>query len=156
MSADQSFDPTAGHRFFSADYFNRVWDLLDKDRRSEAEGEKMLSMCHASLAHWRDRDDCGARQLSVGYWQLSRVYAALGNGISARTYAEHCLSESQGEPPFYLGYAYEALCRAAKLNGDAEAAAEHLGEAREQMALVESGEDRRMLEADLDQLASDE
>ena len=73
------FEPAAAHRWFSADCFNRVWALLEKAGRTPAEDERMISLCHASLAHWRERMDCTTRNLSIGYWQLSRVYAVLGH-----------------------------------------------------------------------------
>ena len=145
-----AFDPANGHRFFSADYFNRVWDFLGKAERSADEDQQMLSMCHASLAHWRDRDDCGPQQLSIGYWQLSRVYAVLGEGAPAKSYGQLCLEASADEGPFYLGFAHEALARAEKVLGDAGASEQQLTKAREQLEKISDAEERNMLAADLD------
>ncbi len=147
-----AFDSATGHRYFSADYFNRVWDLLGKDDRSADEDQQMLSMCHASLAHWRDRDDCGAQQLSIGYWQLSRVCAVLGKGEPAKSYAELCLAASADEEPFYLGFAYEALSRAEKVRGNEAEWKQQLAKAREQLEQVSDEEERKMLAADLESL----
>ena len=155
MDTQQAFDPAAGHRYFSADYFNRVWGLLDQAERTREDDEQMISMCHASLAHWRDREGCEPRHLSVGYWQMSRVYAVVGKGTPARRYARLCLEASAGEAPFYLGYAHEALCRAAKLKGETGEAEQHLADARRQLELVEDPDERMALGADLDSLASD-
>lgn len=143
------FDLAAAHRHFSVECFNRVWELIDKPGRSPDEERLMVSMCHASLYHWRQRADCTARNLSVGYWQLSRVYALLNEADNARQYARLCLAQSQNEPPFYLGYAHEALARAEALAGNGEEARQHLSAARDLAAQVTNTDERSLLEADL-------
>ncbi len=109
----------------------------------------MVSLAHASLAHWRERADCAAQKLSIGYWQVSRVYAVLGQVENARRYGELCLTASAREPLFYLGYAHEALARTTKLAGNAASAAEHLAKARLLAAQVADAGKRAALEADL-------
>ena len=152
MNESPPFDLACAHRWFSADCFNRVWTLLEKPDRTPEEGERMISLAHASLAHWRERPDCTARNLSVGCWQVSRAYAVVGQPENARRYGQLCLEFSAGEGPFYLGYAHEALARAGKLSGDASAA-HHLAEALRLAALVTDREERTALEKDLAGLA---
>lgn len=149
MSDSPPFDIARAHRWFSADCFNRVWALLDKADRTPDDCERMISLAHASLAHWRERADCTPGNLSIGYWQTSRVYAVLGQAENARRYGELCLAASAGEPPFYLGYAHEALARAAKLAGNAASAAEHVAKARLLAVQVTDAGERAALEADL-------
>jgi hypothetical protein len=149
MSGTPPFDSTAAHRWFAAEYFNRTWDLLDKPDRTPEEDERMVSFCHASIAHWQDGADCQPRNLSIGYWQLSRVLATLGQGQNAGHYGRLCLAASTAEPPFYLGYAYEALARAAAVSGDHAAAREHLDKASRLAAQVAKEEDQKALEEDL-------
>ena len=143
------FDLASAHRHFSAACFNGVWELIDKPNRSPDEDRLMVSMCHASLYHWQQRADCTSRSLSIGYWQLSRVYALLGEADNASQYGQLCLSHSQREPPFYLGYAYEALARAEKLAGNRAEAERHLDTARDLALQVTDKDEREMLEADL-------
>ena len=142
------------HRHFSSHFFNAVWDLLEKPERTPEEAEKMISLSHASLAHWRERTDCRPRNLSVGYWQLSRVYAVAGQPENAWRYGRLCLDISGGEPPFYNGYAQEALARAALLMGDQPAFETHLADARRLAAAVTDEGERALLENDLRQLAA--
>ena len=54
------------------------------------------------------------RTAPLAYWQVSRIYALLGQADNARRYGELCLEVSQepGVQPFYLAYAHEALARA--------------------------------------------
>lgn len=154
MSESPPFDLARAHRWFSADCFNRVWTLLDKPDRTADDCERMISLAHASLAHWRERADCTAQNLSVGCWQISRVYAVLGQVENARHYGRLCLEASANEPPFYLGYAHEALARAERLAGNSVAARHHLAEAERLAALVADAQERAALTSDLAGLAS--
>lgn len=153
MSDTPPFDLARAHRWFSADSFNRVWTLLEQPDRTPDDDERMISLAHAALAHWRERADCTPRNLSIGYWQVSRVYAVLGQAENARHYGQLCLTASAGEKPFYLGYAHEALARAEQLSRDIPAAEHHLAEARRLAALVADKEERAALENDLAGLA---
>jgi hypothetical protein len=142
------------HRFFSASCFNRAWDLIDKAGRTEAENEQMLLLSQSSLWHWTQRHDCTPRNLSIGYWQLSRVYALLGRAEDARANAEACLRQSEGEAPFYIGYAHEALARSAAVAGDESAKLRHLEQATQYLAEVTEERDSALLRADLQSLRS--
>ncbi|MFO0903958.1 MAG: hypothetical protein U0939_13220 [Pirellulales bacterium] len=152
MNASPPIDVAAGHRWFAATFFNGVWDLMDKADRTPDETEQMISMCHASMCHWRHREDRQPINLSVGYWQLSRVYALAERAAEALHYGQLCLAASEGVGEFYLGYAYEALARAAQLAGDADACAAHLEAARNQASLVADADSRQALEGDLESI----
>ncbi|WP_395741367.1 hypothetical protein [Prosthecobacter sp.] len=71
-------DSASLHRAFSADCFNRTWQLLEKPDRTAEDDEQMLLLAMASLWHWTQREDCTLRHRSIGYWQVSRVYAVRG------------------------------------------------------------------------------
>jgi hypothetical protein len=146
------FDLAAAHRFLAANCFNRAWELIEKSDRSDEDDLEMLLCALASLWHWRQRPDCTDRNLSISFWQVSRVYSLLGEGGNARRFAELCLAKSRDETPFYLGYALEALARAAMICGDREQMQKHLTEARRAAVLVEDPQDRATLERDLGSL----
>jgi len=149
MSDAPEFDTAAAHEYFAAHCFNRAWDLIDKEERTPQDDLLMVALNQASIYHWLERADCDDRRLSVGYWQASRIQAVLGNAGEARRHAETCLSFSEALPPFYLGYAYEALARAATLAGDRKASASHLARAKDLAAQVEDEEERDALLGDL-------
>jgi hypothetical protein len=44
MPPKPEFDLESAHRFFSADCFNRTWDLLDIPSRSSDEDDQMLHL----------------------------------------------------------------------------------------------------------------
>ena len=155
MVGEAHFDLVAAHKHFSAWCFNRAWHLIDKPDRTEAEVRLMEALCHASIFHWISRPDCTDKNLSVGYWQASRIQALIGNAQEATRHARICLGYSANLEPFYLGYAYEALARAAGLINDAAYFADYLDRAESLAQQVKDEEDRQLLAADLAQLRSE-
>jgi len=151
MSQSLSFDIVAAHRYFSAECFNRAWDLIEKPQRTAEDDEKMLLLSLASLWHWTQRPDRTPTNLSVGYWQASRIYALLGQSDNARKYAQFCLRVCQGEDilPFYLGYAYEALARAEMVAGDREKMKDYLQKAMQVTEKMSDPEAKKQLLEDL-------
>jgi tetratricopeptide (TPR) repeat protein len=152
MSQEPAFDVVAAHKYFSAQCFNKAWDLLDKPERTAEEDEQMIRLGLASTWHWTQREDCTPTHMSTGYWQTSRIYATLGQADNARRYGQLCLEASQkeGVAPFYLGYAYEALARAESVAGDHEKMQEYLHEARRVADTVPDPDSKSWLLADLD------
>ncbi|PQO47612.1 hypothetical protein [Blastopirellula marina] len=146
---DPGFDQGLAHRHFAAHCFNITWDLIDKSERSEAEQLQMLLQSAASLWHWTERDDCAPQNLSIGYWQLARVSALIGEANLARRFARTCLEVSPAEDAFLVGFAYEALARAAATAGDQAEMERCLAEAKSTAANVEDAENRAALLADL-------
>ena len=145
-----NFDTAAAHRFFAANCFNAVWELLDKPDRTDEDDEQMIALAHASVWHWTQREDRLPRNLSVGYWQLSRVYSILGHGERARHYGNLSLAASRDEEPFYQGYAHESLARAASVLGEDAVLREHLALASQLAESVADVEDQKLLMADLE------
>lgn len=150
MSKKPEFDVAAAHKYFAAHCFNTTWGLLDKADRTPEEDEQMIRLTLASSWHWTQREDCTATNMSVAYWQASRVYAVLGQADNARRYGQLCLDVSQGEAPFYLGYAYEALARAEFVAGDRQQMEQYLAEARRAVEKVEDADSKQWLTDDLD------
>lgn len=143
------------HKQLSVECFNGVLTLLESKSRSMEDNRLMREMAHASLFHWLKRDDCEPLNLSIGLWQISRVYAVLGAGRAAMKYALECISVSNDAElsAFFRGHACEAAARAAKVMKDSDAAAQYLTEAQRCLGEVE-GDDAASLKEDLDELAS--
>jgi len=139
------------HTQLSASCFNECWNYLDKTERTAEDVENMILLAYASLWHWKQRSDCQPVNLSVGYWQVSRVHAVAGQYQMARLFGDRCLEISQKNslPPFYIGYAYEALARAEVLNKGAGLAAGYLASAEARLDLIPDAEARGMFETDL-------
>jgi len=151
MAKKPDFDLQVAHKYFSADCFNWTWDYIDKPVRTKGEDEAMLHLSLASLWHWTQREDCTSTNLSIGYWQVSRVFALLRQADNARHYGELCLEASQKEavPPYYLGTAYEALARAELVAGNLDKMEGFLIQAHQVATLLPDPEEKKMLLSDL-------
>jgi tetratricopeptide (TPR) repeat protein len=142
------------HEAFSGGCFNKCWTLIEKADRSPEDVEDMLLLSQASLWHWKQRSDCRPMNLSVSYWQLSRVYALAGHYDQARLFGDKCLKVSRDNnlPPFYVGYAYEAQARTEVLNKDFTAAGSCLEKAEKELAGVTDKDEKDFLETDIAEL----
>ncbi len=149
MADKADFDVVTVHKHFSADCFNKAWELIDKPQRTDEENEKMVLLSQASLFHWVQRDDCTNQHKSIGYWQASRVHSLIKQSEAARNYGELCLKYSDGLEPFFLGYAYEALARAELMAGNPYKMTEYLNQAKAEAEKVTDAESKKMLMDDL-------
>ena len=146
----EKMDVRAAHDYFSKQCFNSAWDLIEKGNKAENEILAMIHTAHASVYHWLRRVDCTDQNLSIGYWQLSHMYALIGEGGNAFRYAEICKKHSKmhGVASVFLGYAYEALARALSITGNQEDKVKYLEKAR-QLAQTLPDDDREQLLGDL-------
>lgn len=148
-----SFDINEGHAYFSAKAFNRAWDYIEQeDQRSAEEDLMMLHTAMASLWHWTQREDVKAENLSVGYWQVSRVFNLLKQPDNARVYGLQALKYAEGLEPFFKAYAYETLARAEMIANNRVIMMVYLEKAREMTNLVTAEEDKQLLLKDLESL----
>ncbi len=151
MAKKSDFDTQEAHNYFSAECFNRAWDFIDKPKRSLSDEDRMLQLSLASLWHWTQRQDVTPKNLSIGYWQVSRVFALLRQADLARQYAKLSLEavQDKGVEPFYLGYAYEALARAEMVGRNDDEMEKYLVLAHQFAALVINSEEKNQLLRDL-------
>jgi len=142
----------AAHRFFSADCFNKTWNYIDMPERTAEQDEEMLRLALASHWHWTQRKDYGPVNASVAYWQVSRVFSLLGQAENARRFGQRSLEviEDKDAPPFYTGYAYEALARAEAVAGDEESMKAYLDKARQAADQIDDDESKSWILSDLD------
>ncbi len=149
MPDKPDFDTVVVHRYFSAMCFNKTWEFIDNPHRTPDEELAMLQTAMTSLWHWSQREDATPQNLSVGNWQVSRVYCLLGQADNARRYAEVSLKLAEGYEPFYAAFAYEALARAEMVAGNKAKMQEYLEKAFALAEKVEDEEDKQVLMADL-------
>ena len=152
MANKAEFDQTAAHKYYSVNCFNKAWDLIDKEDRTPGDDQEMVRLSHASHYHWTQRPDYSSTNASIALWQTAHIYAILDQAENAMRYGRLCLEVSQEEdvPPFFLGYAYEALARAAAAAGNEQEMNAYLGQARAAAEEVKKADDRKMLLDDLE------
>ena len=149
MNDSRTLDQELAHKHFSTSCFNQAWELIDKPQRTDEENARMICLALTSLWHWTQRPDCSNENLSIGYWQVSRAYALAGQADNARKYGRLCLEKSSAEPPFFIGYAYEALARAESVAGCQEPLREFLQQAWKYAEQIEDAGDKALLVNDL-------
>jgi hypothetical protein len=140
---------TGDERQLAVDLFNGVWRLMETEDRTPAQDDRMLHMAHASRYHW---EQVGTpANLARGEWLCSRVYTVLGRAEPARHHAQRVLRicREHGIGDWDLGYAHEALARAAAVARDRAAVERHLADARAAAAEISAADDRDQLLADL-------
>ena len=151
MPNPPTFDVTAAHKFFAADCYNQAWSYIDKATRTPADDASMLQTAMASLWHWSQREDATPTNFSIGYWQVSRVFALLGQADNARRYGEMSLQSAQdGAEIVFVGFGYEALARAEMVAGNTEKMKEYLAQAWSCAEKVGDKDDKDQLVKDLE------
>ncbi len=149
--AKPTFDLELAHQYFSAEYFNQTWEYMEQaDERSSEENMSMLHTAIASLWHWTQRADLQPENLSVSYWQVSRVYCLIKQPNNARTYGLQALKYAENLEPFFKGYAYETLARAEMMSGNRVIMLVYLEKAKAMAEQVEEEEDQQLLLKDLE------
>ena len=153
MPNPPTFDMTAAHKFFAADCYNQTWNFMDKAHRTPADDASMLQTAMASLWHWSQREDVTPTNFAIGYWQVSRVFALMGQADNARRYGEMSLQSAQiGAEIVFVGFGYEALARAEMVVGNKEKMKEYLAQAWTCAEKVEDEEDKKLLVKDLENI----
>lgn len=109
----------------------------------------MIHMAHASRYHWGVVG--GPKELAIGEWQISRMYATLGRPEPSLYHAERCLEICKGHEvgDFPLAYAYEALARAFAIAGKSRERAACLKLAKAAGTKIRDGDDRKLFVKDL-------
>jgi len=132
------------HRKIAAQCFNKTWDYFDMKKKTAEANSDMLHLAHASRYHW---GVVGApRNLAVGDWMLSRVYAELQQPRLALQFAESALAicEKSGLSEV-LPTANEAMARAYAVSGDYQTAKKYLDKARLQLDRMKLDEEDRSI-----------
>lgn len=143
--------PILTHKSIASNCFNSVWEYIEQPKRTSEETEKMIHLAHSSFWHWTQVEDHTPTNLSIGLWLLSRTYASAELSERSAYFATRCIdvSEENNLPPFFVGYALEALARAKALSDDKEDVASLINRAKKLAQDVEDVDDKELLLKDL-------
>lgn len=147
-TTDVAFPPEDERRL-AADLFNHTWELLEMTSRTPAQDDRMIHAAHASRFHWEQVGD--AKNLAIGEWQCSRVYAVLGHPEEATYHARRTLDicDDAGLTGFVHAEANEALARALLVAGDRAGAAAAEAAAWADAEGIDDEEERQIFEQDM-------
>lgn len=139
------------HKQLAINLFNETWDLLDQQKRTDAEDALLIHKAHASLYHWLQVGK--PIHFQRGEWMVSHVYAVLGMSESALYHAKRCLAltEENHIEDFDQCFAYEAMARAYRID-DNPLAKDYLNRAYASLSQIEKEEDRSYAKTNLDEL----
>jgi hypothetical protein len=120
------------HRKIASTCFNQAWDYLERKKRSSQDDIRMLSLAHTSMYHWGLLGKL--RNLAIGQWQLSRVYADIGHPQLALKFAKSCLASCKRNHLSDMAHtANEGMARAYALSKEYAKAQKYLGIANRQL-----------------------
>jgi hypothetical protein len=144
MTEETTYTVSQAHYQFAVDFNTQTWQLLEKQDRTRMDEVHMLDFAHASLAHWRAVGTAVRHQR--GEWLVSRVHAALGEGVPALKHAQLCfqlLENNKDEmQDFDFAFAYEAIARAYAVNGEKNESLKFIGMAQKAGEVIKEKEDR--------------
>ena len=151
MAAEKKFAMDEAHQEFAKTTNNRIWELLDKEVRTQLEDDELLYAAYASYYHLLKVGSAVYQQR--GEHLISKVYASLGVPQQALHHAKKCweLTGQHGDEmrDFDLAFAYECLARAYAMNGDMEIGLRCYELARESGEKIRDPADREIFEKDL-------
>jgi hypothetical protein len=139
---NESESPQEYHRKFAVELFNRTWQLLELELRSEDDNEKMLQCAYASCYHWREAGT--ALHQARGEWMISRVNSVLERSEAALHHAKRTLAicDQNGFGDFDLAFAYEAMARALAAAGNSTGYEKYFALAQEAGGKIRKKEDQ--------------
>jgi len=142
LSMPMSEEELEFHKKEARHCFNHAWDYLDKGDRSPQDDVEMLHLAHASRYHWGLVG--GVREAAIGEWQISRIYAAIGQPSLSLRFAAQALGICElNDLTDLLHVAFEGMARASIAMGDQETARTFLLKARANLETLHLDADDR-------------
>ena len=140
------------HHYMGIEMNIQTWNLLGEKNRNEQDDVRMVNFAQTSLYHWRKSHKYEPVNEQRGQWMLSHVYAVLGKGKEALSYAEETdrLTKEQDLKDFDLAYSYEALARANSAAWNKKEYAKWLEKAQKSGDLISDEEDKKCFILDLE------
>jgi hypothetical protein len=131
------------HRKIAKQCFNKTWDYLEKKNRTPDDDRQMLILAHASRYHWGLIGY--ARNLAVGEWQISRVYADLKYAESSLLFAKSSLElVIKNNLTELLPSAYEGVARAYAIAQQPQLSRDYIAKARKELESIRDEADKKV------------
>jgi len=139
QTADREF-----HRKTAVECFNRTWDYLEKKDRTVHDDHLMLHLAHTSRYHWSFVGT--PRNLAIGDWQVSRVYAALAQSDLSVHFASASLEiVEKNNLVDIVPTAFEAMARAFACGRNYKLAREFIEREKKELETVSLDEEDKRI-----------
>jgi hypothetical protein len=152
MDEVKTYTIDEAHKYFAQSINGRVWELLQKSNRSQADNDEMLYAAHACTYHWKFVGTAVHQQR--GEWLISHVHVVLGHAKEALRHAERCFELTNANKglmqDFDIAYAFEGLARAQAMLGDHKLAREFFDLAQQTGNVIANQEDRSIFIGDFE------
>lgn len=135
------------HRALAISTYSDCWDLLESVRTAE-EDRNLMTLAFTSRYHWLKAG--GPTEWVISDWMVSRCAAAVGEGSLSVTFAKSAIAGVADDSPAWLRASmHEGMARACVAVGDHEGKAQHIAQARSELASEQSQEDRELIESQI-------
>ena len=149
---DETYTIEEAHQHFAKMLNGKVWELLQKPKRSKSDDEMMIYVAHASCYHWLEVGTGLHHQRAE--WLIAHVNTELGLKDTALRHANRCLELTKEfadlMKDFDWAYAYEGMARANALAGNREEARKYIQLAQENGQSISDDEDKNIFSSDFD------
>jgi hypothetical protein len=152
MSHKPEFDIDNAHRWFGAEFNNRIFPLLEKYDRTVEETEEMIAMAYASTLHWGKYSKHSAANRARGENMIATTLAYAGRKEAAMHHAKRnhdiVLNNKSEMSDFDVSYAFMAMARSLALNGDSKKAKEYYDKCQQSIEVIKDQKDKEIVESD--------
>ena len=152
MGQEEKLSLNEAHREFAKSTNGRVWELLEKEVRTQLENDELLYAAYASCYHWF-KVGTGVHQ-QRGKYLIAKVYMSLGMPDQALHHATRCLELTEHHQremkDFDIAYAYECLARAYAMSGAKDEGLRYYELAMEAGNKIQNPEDKQIFDSDLE------
>jgi hypothetical protein len=140
---------TIDDRTIASQLFNRCWELLEQDERSEDDSVELLTSALTSRFHWLNAG--GPEQWIVGDWMVARAAGATGSPDLALRFALRAYEAARASdtPDWLVASTAEGVARAYSLAGNGEECANWAALAGRLVEVIVDTDNRTLIENQL-------
>jgi hypothetical protein len=129
--------------------FNRCWELLDLDERSDDDDVELLTSALTSRFHWLHAG--GPEQWITSDWMVARAAGATGSSDVALRFALRAYEAARAKetPDWLVASTAEGVARAYAVAGNAQEFTNWAALARRLVEVIVDPEDKSLIESQL-------
>lgn len=137
------------HRTLAVETYNRCWDLLERDERSQDDDFELITAAFTARYHWSFAG--GPEQWVISDWMVSRAAADIGEGSLSLAFALRANRAAQefDAPDWLVASVAEGLARSYAALGDESARDEWIISAERLVEAIAHEEDRDLIASQL-------